>query len=341
MSSFFINKVLLFPYYALLKARHFLYDKEVLKSFKFEIPVIVVGNVSAGGTGKTPHTEYLVKTLSQKMRVAVISRGYGRKTRGFRYVSASDTSYDVGDEPLQIKRKFSKTIVAVDANRVRAINILYKLPPDERPQVIIMDDAFQHRRVVPRRSIVLIDHSNPPFQDNLLPFGTLRDLSSRISAADVVVVTKCPPEISPYTAMQWRSKLMLREEQPLLFTEFVYNEPLPVFEEGDKRYVYSNYATIITAVANPLPLECHLSSDYRIINRVRYRDHYDFKKRDAVKINKMVARYPKAVIFTTEKDAQRFNNLKNLSLDVKKRLFYFPIEASVIYGDSSALYGNF
>ncbi|MDD2584781.1 MAG: tetraacyldisaccharide 4'-kinase [Bacteroidales bacterium] len=338
MSSIFINKLLLFPYYAVLKARHYLYDKGFFKSFKFETPIIVVGNVSAGGTGKTPHTEYLVKTLSPKKRVAVISRGYGRKSRGFRYVSISDTSYNVGDEPLQIKRKFPEILVAVDANRVRAINTLESLPTKERPDIIIMDDAFQHRRVVPSQSIVLIDHSNPPFQDNLIPFGTLRDLPSRISAAHVVVVSKCPPEISPYTAMQWRSKLRLREDQSLLFTEFVYKEPLPVFDQGDRRYVYSNYASVITAVANPLPLEYYLSSLYKVTSRVRYKDHYDFTNRDATKINRMVAKNPKAVLFTTEKDAQRFLNLSNLDIEVKKRLFYLPIEVSLLNGNGTALY---
>lgn len=333
MSSFFINNVLLFPYHAVLSMRHFMYDKGLFKSFSFEVPVIAVGNVSAGGTGKTPHVEYLVRKLSQEKRVAVVSRGYGRTSRGQRVVNVYDKSLDVGDEPLQIKKKFPSVSVIVDADRVRAINDLLALPEDERPQVIVMDDALQHRRVVPGKSILLIDYSNPPFEDNLLPFGTLRDLPARVSSADVVVVTKCPPEISPDMSLWWRSRLSLEERQHLLFTGLVYKEPLPVFEEGDRRYVYSNYASMITGIANPTSLDYHLSSNYRMITRLRFKDHHRFTSGDVSVINRMALKSPEAVIFTTEKDAQRFSGLQSLSNEVKKRLFYLPVEVSVLYGD--------
>jgi tetraacyldisaccharide 4'-kinase len=337
MSSFFINNVLLSPYHAVLSMRHFMYDKGLFKSYSFDLPVIAVGNVSAGGTGKTPHTEYLVRRLSQERRVAVVSRGYGRKSRGQRFVGLSDTALEVGDEPLQIKKKFPFVTVVVDADRVRAMNTLCDLPEDERPHVVVMDDALQHRRVSPGKSILLIDYSNPPFEDNLLPFGTLRDLPSRISSADVVVVTKCPPEISPDMALWWRSRLSLEKRQKLLFTGLVYMDPLPVFGEGDKRYVYSNYASMITGIANPTSLDYHLSSSYKMVRRVRFKDHHRFTGGDASLINKIAARSPEAVIFTTEKDAQRLSLLQSLSGEVRKRLFYLPVEVSVLYGDDCHL----
>lgn len=333
MRSFFLNKVILFPYYMVLKTRHFLYDKGIFASYSFDIPIIVIGNVSAGGTGKTPHTEFILKQLAGKEKIAVLSRGYGRSSRGFRFVSCNDTASMSGDEPLQIKKKFPEAIVAVDANRVRGIKTLMALPDGERPTLILMDDAFQHRRVKPSKSIVLIDYSNPPFSDNLLPFGTLRDLPCQIYRADTVIVTKCPPEVSVEEQFEWKTKLRLAAGQKLFFSALEYGDALPVFENGDKRYVYSNFAQMVTAIANPLHLEYQLSASYKVIRKVKYRDHKNFGRRDVSLINRMAKANPKAVIFTTEKDAQRLLQAEGLSDNAKLRLFYYPLEVSLLNGD--------
>ncbi|MDD2280963.1 MAG: tetraacyldisaccharide 4'-kinase, partial [Bacteroidales bacterium] len=157
----FINKLLLFPYYFVLRVRHCLYDNSFIKSKSFSIPIISIGNITVGGTGKTPHTEFLIRELMPTEKVAVLSRGYGRKSKGFRMVSAPDLAIDCGDEPLQIKRKFPDIIVAVDGNRKRGIEKLMALPEGDRPSVILLDDAFQHRSVKPSTNIVLIDFNNP------------------------------------------------------------------------------------------------------------------------------------------------------------------------------------
>jgi tetraacyldisaccharide 4'-kinase len=330
MKSLFLNKVLLFPYYIALKIRHYMYDKGVFKSYKFDIPIISVGNISAGGTGKTPHTEFIVKELMQYRQVAVLSRGYGRKSRGFHFVSCDGGAAEFGDEPLQIKRKFPEVTVAVDGNRVRGVNRLMNLPQEERPDVIILDDAFQHRRVVPGLSILLIDYSRPPESDNLLPFGGLRDLPEQMKRADAVVITKSPCGISDEERFYWKNLLRLLPGQRLFFSALEYCEPLPIFEEADKRYIYSNFVILITGIANPRPLEYHLLNRYKIVKRLRYRDHHSFGKYDALTIGRVARRYPKAVIFTTEKDSQRLMQLERLNSDVRKRIFVLPIEVMII-----------
>lgn len=330
MRSFFLNKILLSPYYTILKMRHRLYDSGFFKSYRFDIPVICVGNLSVGGTGKTPHVELLVKELSKQKRVAVLSRGYGRKSKGFRLVEVSGTAEEYGDEPLQIKKKFPDITVAVDGNRVRGITRLLAMPAENKPEVIILDDAFQHRRVIPRTNILLIDHDNPPFNDNLLPFGRLRDLPEQIKRADYVIVTKCPPEVSDDARLLWIQKLRLNPKQNILFSKIEYGEPMPIFDEGDKRYTYSRYAVLITGIANPKPMEYHLSNSYKIENKVHFRDHYNYSEYDARVFNKIAAKLPKAVIFTTEKDSQRICNLQSLNEETKRKMFYFPIEVSII-----------
>lgn len=338
MESFFINKVLLLPYYLVLKLRHYLYDTGFFKSYKFDIPIIIVGNISAGGTGKTPHTEYIVKHLLGKGPVAVLSRGYGRKSKGFRYVNIDDTALMSGDEPLQIKHKFPNAIVAVDANRVRAIKILMALPAQQRPSVIVMDDAFQHRRVVASTNIVLVDYSRPIGSDNLLPIGSLRDLPEQMVRADIVIVTKCPLEMSQGEQFAWKRSLKLAPTQNLFFSAMKYSEPEAIFPEGDKRYIYSNFAQLVTAIANPKPLEYELLSKYKIIKKLKYRDHKNFSKRDIASINNLAKSSPKAVIFTTEKDAKRLVQLNNLTSNVKLRIFYLPIEVTILNeSDSSFL----
>lgn len=330
MKSFILNKVILLPYYLTLKLRHYMYDNGIFKSHRFDIPIISIGNLSVGGTGKTPHTELLLEHLLQEGRVAVLSRGYGRRTRGFRFVEVLDRAIDCGDEPLQIKRKYPEAIVAVDANRVRGIGRLSSLPPEERPKVIVLDDAFQHRRVIPTISILLIDYSKPPCCDNLLPFGRLRDLPNQMSRADVVIITKCPPQMSDEEFFNWRNGLTLLPNQKLFFSAVSYSEPIAIFEEGDKRYTYSNYAILVTGIANPKPLEYHVMDRYKIERRLYFSDHHNYKRRDARKINRASLNNPKAVIITTEKDAQRLSHLNDLSADSKKRIFYLPIKITVL-----------
>lgn len=337
MKKFFINNILLLPYLIILKIRHYCYDNGIFKSIKFDIPIISIGNIAIGGTGKTPHTEYFIKQMMPTHKVAVLSRGYGRKSRGFHLVQTDSTVREVGDEPLQMKRKFVDVVVAVCEKRVKGIELLLALPDEVRPTVIILDDAFQHRKVTPSKNILLVDYNTMLEPGILFPFGRLRDLPEQKRRADMVIVTKCPGEISPEERFIREQHLKLSKNQQLAFSTLKYGDPQSVFEGADRRYIYSKYAILITAVANPKPLQYQLLPDYKIIEKMNFRDHHNFTKVEVHKINRKLAKNPKAVIFTTEKDAQRMMEKTKFSQSVKERLFYIPIEVAFINENAEML----
>lgn len=339
------SKILLFPYWIALKIRHFLYDKGIKKSRTFPVPVICIGNITVGGTGKTPHTEMIIRMLQDKYRIAVLSRGYKRKTKGFRIATENDTFAHIGDEPLQIKHKFPDIIVAVCADRCEGIDKLLALPEDIRPQLIILDDAFQHRKVKSSHSIVLMNWNNPIFSDNLLPIGKLRDLPEQIRRADSVIVTKSPlfgehdgiiddelaaVQIAP-VEKEWRTRLGLRNDQNLCFSSIFYGEPVGVdLKEADNRYIYSKSAVFFTGIANDTQFRDHVAGKYKILNSIKFPDHYSFTKTNIKDINNWAALYPTSIVLTTEKDSKRLAGNPYLSEDLKKRLFYIPIEVRII-----------
>lgn len=321
-----LSKFLLFPYYLTLKIRNSRYDNGKSKVYGFPIPVISVGNVNVGGTGKTPMCELLVRFLAPYYKVAVLSMGYRRKTKGFRIVSVDDTAQAVGDEPLQIKRKFPGITVVVDKQRERAVKTLLEAEDSPRPDVIILDDGFQYRRLKRNKEIVLIDYNRPVFKDNLLPFGRLRDLPEQIRRAHAVVITKTPE----YTNVWEREKTArinrIRPEQTVIFTKCTYLPPAAVFEkEGDKRYIYSKEVLLFSGIANDESLVFHLSDSYDKIFHKTYADHHEFSRMDMAELKRFARKNPLALLLTTEKDAQRLLHNRHLSPEVKKRLFYIPI----------------
>lgn len=334
------SKTLLFPYFLTLKLRHFLYDKNIKKSRSFTTPVICVGNITVGGTGKTPHTEMLIRHLRNTCKIAVLSRGYKRKSKGFRIAEVTDTFKDVGDEPLQIKQKFTDITVAVCKNRCEGIEKL-----QEKAGVIILDDGFQHRKVKPKHSIVLVNYNNPIYNDNLLPLGSLRDLPEQIKRADTVIISKSPVAIYTNGIMDneatmeevakeeraWRSNLNLTANQKLYFSIIEYGAPLPVFYGvGDPRYIYSGSAIYFTGIANDNEFKDNLLSKYKVLGSLKFADHRNFSKSDIRRINNWAKENPTAVIFTTEKDSKRLLQIQGLDNNVKIRLFYIPIEVSVV-----------
>ena len=355
----FKSKFFLFPYWITLKIRHFLYDKNIKEVEEFPIPIISVGNITVGGTGKTPHTELLIRLLQNKERVAVLSRGYKRKTKGFRIASAEDTYKTIGDEPLQIKQKFPNIIVAVCANRREGIKKLLALPTEGegtlKPTIIILDDAFQHRHVKPSHSIVLTNYNNPIFKDNLLPIGTLRDLPEQIKRANTVIITKSPlfgehdgiiddvlakEQIIPQEK-EWRKNLKLKDNQNLLFSVITYGEPIMLSAEADTRYLYSESAIFFTGIANDDEFKNHILGKYKVLDSKKFADHCNFSKGDIKGINSWAKSHPRSAIFTTEKDSKRLINNPYLSEDVKKRLFYIPIEVRIIpAGDAAKILGK-
>lgn len=339
------SKILLFPYWIVLKIRNFLYDKGIKKSYSFPIPVICIGNITVGGTGKTPHAEMIIGMLQEKYRIALLSRGYKRKTNGFRIATDADTFAEIGDEPLQIKHKFPDIIVAVCSDRKEGIEKLLALPQEMCPELIILDDAFQHRRVKPSHSIVLVNWHNPIFSDNLLPIGRLRDLPEQIRRADSVIVTKaprfgehdgiidaelCAQQIAPIEK-EWRMRLELRDDQNLCFSSIFYGEPLAVEPScGDYRYVYSGSAVFFTGIANDTEFRNHIVGKYKVLDSIKFPDHYNFSKSNIKDINSWAAKYPTSAVFTTEKDSKRLMGNPWLSEDIKKRLFYIPIQVRIL-----------
>ena len=322
-----ISKFFLFPYYLTLKIRNRLYDNGSLKSEKFDIPVIAVGNVTSGGTGKTPMVELMVKMLSDGMKVAVLSRGYRRKSKGFVTVSVDDDALRVGDEALQVKKKFPQALVAVDKDRNHGIREILSLGEEEKPDVIILDDAMQYRRLNPDCTVGLIDYYKPIFKDELLPLGKLRDLPEQIRRADTVVLTKAPEFLNEWEIEQARKVNRLRPEQDMYFTKLRYCTPKAVFEDaGDKRYIYSKEVYLFTGIADDRLILFHLSENYDWIAHKSYPDHHYFSKGDIRHLKKFAAKHPRALLLTTEKDAQRLLSCGNLGDEVSRRLFYLPVE---------------
>ncbi len=315
-----------------LRLRHLAYNKGWKKSFKADVPTICVGNITVGGTGKTPHVEMLLRQLRVSDRwgfkpLAVLSRGYKRKSRGFQIVQPDSSASFAGDEPLQIARKFHGVTVAVDKNRVEGCRKL------EGADLIVLDDAFQYRRLTPSLSIVLVDYNRPVYEDRLLPYGRLRDLPSRLYKADIVIVTKCPPELDSWTRQEMRRKLNLKPEQRLFFTSIKYASQEPVFPEADPRYTYSSKVVLVSGIANNAPLRSYLSDTYKIVKRLDYPDHHRFTRGDVRAMAAAVKETPTACVMTTEKDAQRLREAKAVPDALKQRLFYLPIEAAFISED--------
>ena len=207
--------------------RHKCYDWGIFRSVSLDIPVISIGNITVGGTGKTPHTELILRLFSSKVPIAVVSRGYKRSSKGFRYVECADSVSDAGDEPLQIKRKFPEVVVAVDKNRIAAIQRIREEHPEVK--LIVLDDAFQYRKLKPAYSILLSDYHRPYTKDTPLPFGTLRDLPSQAYRADMIIVTKTPPETSSEERQAQRTLLKPNQNQQLLFSRYTYSSPPPLF----------------------------------------------------------------------------------------------------------------
>ena len=318
-------------YGLVLRIRHLFYDRGWKKTFQPPVPTICVGNLTAGGTGKTPHVELLLRLLSFRS-VAVLSRGYKRKTKGFRIVGEADSAQTVGDEPLQIARKFPSVTVAVDKDRIHGCQELR----DKQVELIVLDDAFQYRKLEPSLTLLLVDYHRPVFKDRLLPWGRLRDLPSRIRKADAVVVTKSPAEVPDDERAWWRSKLHLREEQPLYFTRIQYQKALPVFPDGDSHYLYSQKVILVSGIANDTPLRQYLSDTYKIVGRLSFPDHHRYTKRDIRAIAAAARNCPTACLMTTEKDAQRLRDVPEVPPELSQRLFYLPIEAVFLSPEEEA-----
>ncbi|MDH8702081.1 tetraacyldisaccharide 4'-kinase [Dysgonomonadaceae bacterium PH5-43] len=316
--------------------RNQLFDWGILSSEEFPIPVISIGNLSVGGTGKTPHTEYIVNLLINRYKVAVLSRGYKRKTKGFLIANELSTAKTIGDESFQIHKKFPSIIVAVDSNRRRGIKKLLELPETEKPEVIILDDAFQHRYVKPSLSILLTDFNRPFYEDKLLPSGLLREPRYGSSRADIVICTKCPNSLKPIDYRLVSNNMGLYPYQDLFFSSFKYRSLHPVFEQNTNikkeclEYLAKNDFSflVVTGIAKPEILMEHLEQYSKDTKLLDYPDHHQFSNKDIKHIIKTFEDITndKKIIVTTEKDAARLINDARIPNELKQYFFYLPIE---------------
>ena len=271
----------------IVNIRNTLFNLNILRTREFEVPVISVGNITVGGTGKTPHTEHLIALLSKKFEIAVLSRGYKRKSNGFLLVETDSFIRQTGDEPLQIKRKFPGIMVAVDENRVRGIEKILEIS-EKRPDVIILDDAFQHRYVTPSINILLIDFTRMITEDDMLPLGRLREPASNRDRANIIIVTKCPREIKPIDERIITKDLHIWPYQDLFFSRIKYGEMLPLFPDKvrEKKACLDADTGILllTGIANPDPLRDKLLQTTKSVVSATYPDHYPFTLKDMEKV---------------------------------------------------------
>ena len=338
------RNILLYPVsiiYGLITGfRNFLYNSGILSGTAFPIPIICVGNITVGGTGKTPHTEYLVDLLNKDFKVATLSRGYKRETSDFRIASLSSTVSEIGDEPMQIYRKFPDTLVTVDRRRVNGVWRILHYASDT--DVIILDDAFQHRSIKPGFSILLSDFERPFMKDHMLPYGNLREDKSNMSRADVILITKCPKNLNPIQRRLIVKEVGKAPYQNLYFTSLSYKAPLPVFDNNEKERPHIDLTkcsgcgiVLVTGIANPKPLKEYLQKFFGEIAELTFPDHYSYKEKDIEAVTsaynnlKASSKY----IITTEKDAVRLREFINIKEPVRSALFYVPVGITFLNDD--------
>lgn len=355
-----LDQTLLAPYWLSLKLRHAMFDHGIRKSYPCEVPSICIGNITAGGTGKTPHTEMILDLLLESdewayRNIAVLSRGHKRSSRGFQQVLRDGTADFCGDEPLQIKKRHMGVTVAVDRNRNEGCRFLCHpdlLQTEKKGRrcqhkdfpaadLIVLDDAYQYRNLKAHVNIVLVDWNRPINKDHLLPLGRLRDLPERIYKADMIIVTKCPVYMEDWEKTQWVKTLGVNgynsescegvnkegKTVKVFFTCIEYQPLEPVFEElGDNRFIYSQKLVLFTGIAKDTPLRMYLSDKYKIVRRFNFPDHHKYSNTDIKRIVSASVANPTAVVVSTEKDSQRILDCKKVPENLRTRLFQIPIK---------------
>ncbi len=331
-------KILLFPFALLYGAgvwlRDLLYRQGLLQSVSFSIPIISIGNLSVGGTGKTPHIEYLIRLLQPYLAIGTLSRGYKRKTRGFLEVRPTHEAEDSGDEPLQFKRKFPEIMVAVAENRVLGIPEMLKRRPDL--QVILLDDAFQHRAVKPGLNILLTAYDQPYTRDLLLPAGRLREMPSAAERADIIIVSKCPATLKRQDAEQLRKELNPLARQRVFFSHYRYKPPYYLFNPNYTTGLPTDWSVLLlTAIANESYLIDYLSPHVGNIYTETFADHHFFTPFEMAQIKNKFDRLPerKKFILTTEKDATRLYKHRDFLLRERLPVFVLPVEVEFLFGE--------
>lgn len=342
-SNFFLKsfRILLFPlallYGAIVVLRNWCYDRGWLRATSFGLPLICVGNLSVGGTGKSPMVEYLLTRLRGRYRVATLSRGYKRKTRGYALANDRTTALEIGDEPMLFHRKFPDVPVAVGEERLVAIPQLLHDRPDT--QAIILDDAFQHRPIQAGLNILLTDYENLYTRDFFLPTGDLRDSRGSADRAQLIVVTKCPPELPESEREALRRELAPRSGQELFFTTIAYGAAYHISTRAFTTIDEHTEVLLVTGIANPRPLKAWLEARVHTYSMMHFGDHHIFSIDDWKEIRSRFAALegPKKILLTTEKDAMRLLKFES-ELD-SLPFFVLPIEHQFLFGEGTRFDG--
>jgi len=328
-------KVVLWPftllYNLVMKVRNYLYDVGHKPSFKFESVVISVGNLNVGGSGKTPMVEYLVRLLQDKYSLAILSRGYGRKTKGFRFATEEDDAYSLGDEPFQYYRKFGDNVtICVCEERALAIPTIL----NERPstQIILLDDAFQHRTVAPQFSLLLTDAGRPFYEDFVMPFGRLREGRRGAKRADTIVVTKCTNATAPEAVQRKIEKYA--GQKPIFFSTISYKSAQP-FEMGT---IIGNKVVLVSGIANSSSLERYVAEHYQLIKHFQFSDHHSYTREDIRMLQKFLNEHQADSILTTEKDMVKLISAHLSKVIDGKIWFFLPVET--IFFNNGLVFDN-
>ena len=326
-----VARILLMPfsllYGLIVGARNFFYNTNVLKSSKFSVPVIGVGNLSMGGSGKTPHVEYLINLLSPYIHLGVLSRGYMRRTRGYMEVERGHKVDMSGDESLQYKLKYPHVVVSVAEQRATGIPLMMGDYP--QLQTIILDDAFQHRSVTPALNILVTDYKDPYFKDFILPGGRLREWQSSAERADIIIVSKCPHDFSKEQSEEWIEKINPEDHQKVFFSTYDYGVPYYMYDASRKLQLDKNTDVItITGIAKPTYLEEYLEEKVNFVNPHSYEDHHVFKPHEVSLVNRALKELQsdKKVVITTEKDSTRLDKHREFLLKEKIPIYIIPIK---------------
>lgn len=340
MKALKIIQLLLLPlswlYQLILRGRNWLYDTNLLAASTFDIPVIALGNLAFGGTGKTPHTEYLIELLSKNNRVGVLSRGYGRRSSGYFFVNQNPNALLVGDEPLQIHLNYPQAAVGVCENRVLGIpHLLYDAP---ETNLVLLDDAFQHRPLKAGRYILLTDFNRLYSNDFLFPAGYLREYRAAVKRAHAIIVTKCPADLSISDANEIKEKLGLKPQQKLFFSTLTYGQPLHIIENTPAAEEFEGVVAF-AGIANPIPFEKEIRARYKEVGKRWFADHHVIKENEFKDLSERLAllKAEKKAFITTAKDRSKLLSQPLPAYFEALPIYYLPIKVKLLFNEEEEL----
>ena len=307
-------------YLIIISLRNFLFNCGILKSKKYHIPLIGIGNLSTGGTGKTPMAEYIFENFSKKFNLALLSRGYKRSSSGYIKASLRSSPKSIGDEPYQIFKKFKNLLVSVDENRGRGVNNL--ILENKNLDGIVLDDCFQHRSISLKLNILLTTYKDPFFNDSILPSGNLREPKNSYKRADIIVVTKCSENMKESEMNYFYNKINILKHQSLFFSSISYNKTLFGTSNIQIKDLKKSRILLVTGISNVVPLIDYLNNNNVEFDHMKFSDHHNYSSKDISKIEK---EFEDRIVITTEKDYKKIKNL-----DLKNKLFYLEIKTKFL-----------